>query len=868
MATPSLWRVLAIALAATACVSAAPSASAAEFGSGEVAAACGEPSDAPYPASVLGDDPLGYWRLCQWGVSSTPNYADESGNGRTLLGSPNATSTSPTAKSPGGPLTNETNAFQDFSASYIGTPSTTGIYAPLTKTTVRGAFSVEAWVKPKTAYTACPTCGFVIPVARSAGSWQLGWAGTAPARGREPSWVHGGLPGPPIGANGWTFTIYAGYDCHGTSPCNPDNTHYVTAHRLQTTAPVEADSWYHLVATYDGLTMRLYVNGALAGELNVGAVDDVLTPNNGQFRLGYASDEENAANTGFISACGCAMLRGSEDEAAYYGYALTAEQIAGRFEAATHNPLSEQAGPDSAYRRGVATDAPYLWFPLDEHYVESTSRATCYPCPSYERTTGLNAGQVFAPMRDITGPSFPLTKDDRGLEFSDGARISTNQGPKYPLPSTTTNMSVETWIQTAPSTPEKQAFFSTPTCSGCSGTVALRLNAGALEIRADTDGFPFNTWQSLAGQGLDDDKWHHVLVVRDLTGAAKWRAYVDGQPTGVTRPTSTQSLLRGKYLGLGDMNASADITGNGRIALDEFAYYTRALDGSRVDYAAALRRHAPVLLYDSGEKFHVVSPGALTDFYVEGGIFDWSNSLKDASGVFAMANPSFGDSQAWDLDLLQLSYLAAGYTSGESPPSRRAGTPASEDDFVSARGNDDDGYYEDDSHEMELRDGYPYKIYGRIASTSDGEVWLQYWFFYYFNPDPFGLFGPVHEGDWEMAQVGLGGDLAPDRVAFAQHTSGQRCDWSLIDHVGDQPVVYVAEHSHASYFSDPAGYDHADGLGGGLLTPNVEEITGGSPPWVNWPGHWGDSSASPHGPKFQGDKWSDPTSWAAGLPSC
>jgi hypothetical protein len=139
VSTPRSWRVLATALAAITCACAPSGASAATaFGAGEVAPACGEPSDDPYPSNVLADNPLGYWRLCQWGVSSTPNYADESGNGRTLVGSPNATSTSPTAKSPGGPLTNETNAFQDFNASYIGVPSTTGNYAAPTKTTARG----------------------------------------------------------------------------------------------------------------------------------------------------------------------------------------------------------------------------------------------------------------------------------------------------------------------------------------------------------------------------------------------------------------------------------------------------------------------------------------------------------------------------------------------------------------------------------------------------------------------------------------------------------------------------------------------------------------------------------------------------------
>jgi Concanavalin A-like lectin/glucanases superfamily len=474
----------------------------------------------------------------------------------------------------------------------------------------RGPFSVEAWVRSKQSYTDCPTCGFVVPVARSAASWQLGWAGTAPARGRDPLWVHDGIPGPPIGANGWTFTIYDGYHKH-CSGCADDTTHYITAHRLQTTAPIEAGRWYHLVATYDGLSMRLYVDGALAGELGVGAIGDVRSAPSGLFGFGYAADEDHSSNTG-ASSSGQVQLQGAIDEGAYYGHELAAEQVADHYDTASSNPLSGQAGVSSAYRGGVANDNPYLWFPLDEHYTEASTRATCYPCPSYERTTAANTGAVGAPVRDITGPSWPLGAKDHGLDFRDGARIATTQGPKYPLPSSTTNMSVETWIQTAPGTPEKQAFYATPTCGSCSGMVGLRLNAGALDLRADNDGFTFNTWQSLGGQGLNDGRWHHLIVVR------------------------------------------------------EFAYYTRALEESRVDYDALLSRHAPQLMYDNDELYYPLAASAITDLFVDNGQDRDSNSLKNPEGnaadpeegVFAIANPGqIPPNGTGVFDRLELDYL-------------------------------------------------------------------------------------------------------------------------------------------------------------------------------------------------------------------
>lgn len=293
-----------------------------------------------------------------------------------------------------------------------------------------------------------------------------------------------------------------------------------------------------------------------------------------------------------------------------------------------------------------------------------------------------------------------------------------------------------------------------------------------------------------------------------------------------------------------------------------------------IDYDTLLQRHVPILKYDSGEDFHVVSPGALTDFYVPGGLFDLSNSLKDDQGEFAISNPAFGDSLGWSLDKLTLDYMHPTYPSGEVPPSSRSGTAADDGDFLSARGNDDDGHYDDDAREMELRTGYPYKVYGRVAHGSDGKIWLQYWFFYYFNPDPFGQVGPVHEGDWEMIQVGLKPDLTPDDAAYAHHEGGQVCDWSDVERAGDIPVVYVAQHSHASFFGPGeipfpySLYDRADGLGGGLFLADLEQVRTADPAWVAWPGKWGDSGASPRGPAFQGAKWSDPSSWAGGLAGC
>lgn len=288
------------------------------------------------------------------------------------------------------------------------------------------------------------------------------------------------------------------------------------------------------------------------------------------------------------------------------------------------------------------------------------------------------------------------------------------------------------------------------------------------------------------------------------------------------------------------------------------------------DYGSLLESHAPILKYDSGETFHAISPGAITDFAdPPSGGYSLSdafvNILWDDSGneIAAAGSPGPGNGP-WPPTMV-LGTLGANYWFGPGPEDQPA---ASSTDYINPRG-DSASTYAADAASMEASSAYADKVYGRVAYGDEGKLWLQYWIFYYHNPIEVG----EHEGDWEMIQVGLDSSNQPDVVAYSQHTGGQVCDWDQIELSGDRPVVYVAEGSHASYFGPDRiplqhFYDHADGQGGTLASPDVEEITSASPSWVGWPGTWGNGGGSPDGPQFQSQKWADPTEWKSGLNSC
>jgi hypothetical protein len=287
-------------------------------------------------------------------------------------------------------------------------------------------------------------------------------------------------------------------------------------------------------------------------------------------------------------------------------------------------------------------------------------------------------------------------------------------------------------------------------------------------------------------------------------------------------------------------------TGIGRVANVSVREYDRTVpQGTAV--ADLLRRHLPVLRYDSQGSFPADSPAILTNRVSPTGE---ANALKRADGTI-LATASGGRRRP----RLGLEFLGwPGYGDGGA---------VARSDFLDATGRD----YVLQAREMH-RGQFADRIYGRAIRRDNGGWWLQYWFFYLYNNKAFLGLG-LHEGDWEMVQVQLGSGGRPGAMAFAQHGHGQRCRWEAVERQGERPVVYVARGSQASFptagrHDAPVVPDHADGKGALVDNATLEVIDSGSPGWVDWPGRWGSSkgrhmleSNSPRGPAHQ-EKWAEP----------
>ena len=217
-----------------------------------------------YAAAVAADSPAGYWRL---GEPSGSSAADASGNGRaaSYLGAPTLGQV--------GVVGGNTAAGFNGSSQYGQVPFDAALNP--------AQFSVEAWAKV------------------------TGGAGTYRSVVTSRNGSFGGYILYATPADTWQFWLGNG-----------------SSWRIVGGPAVTLNAWTHLVATFDGATAKLYVNGVLAAS-SVGAAFAANTT--APLRFG-AGRSESAASYFFA---------GGLDEFAVYPAALSAARIQAHYNAAT-----------------------------------------------------------------------------------------------------------------------------------------------------------------------------------------------------------------------------------------------------------------------------------------------------------------------------------------------------------------------------------------------------------------------------------------------------------------------------------------------------------------------------------------------------
>jgi hypothetical protein len=115
--------------------------------------------------------------------------------------------------------------------------------------------------------------------------------------------------------NGMNFGLFDGI----LKIVNPkaDSSDWVAA---SSTTQFVADTWYHVVGTYDGTDLRLYVNGELEGTANNPGCE-IRCGQNARIARMYRADSEYPL-----------YLKGKVDEMKYYEYALPPDAVKRHYE--------------------------------------------------------------------------------------------------------------------------------------------------------------------------------------------------------------------------------------------------------------------------------------------------------------------------------------------------------------------------------------------------------------------------------------------------------------------------------------------------------------------------------------------------------
>lgn len=249
-------------------------------------------------AEVLGDNPSGYWRLGEVTGSTVVNSGSlgDAGNGQLAGG---VISGVPGPR----PLIFPGFESANFAARFNGTGAKVEIpYSP--ELNPGGAFTVEAWVKP----------------ARAGGPAAWVFSSLNVATGRNGY----ALAQDYAAKNQWEFRL-------------GDSSGYIA---MAYGGNVDTNNWQYLAGVYDGTTARLYVNGALAASASLG-------------RPFQPNTTEKTVIGGRINEPNPYYYAGDVDEVAVIPRALSASEIAARFQIAT-SPAS--GGQVFSYAGLIKTD--------------------------------------------------------------------------------------------------------------------------------------------------------------------------------------------------------------------------------------------------------------------------------------------------------------------------------------------------------------------------------------------------------------------------------------------------------------------------------------------------------------------------------
>lgn len=456
---------------------------------------------ADYSNTVMSFNPVAYWPLNE---TNQPPAAALTATNVGTLGTIGNGNISGVAFSLTSPLAGVTDKAMSLSSAAVTTPYNTNL-------TLKGSFSAEGWFNPDDDGTteACLSCG------------ELG--------GNRSGWLIYKLGG----GGGWSFRLY---DQNGGNAT-------INIAGGDTTPGV----WHHVVATWDGTTASVYVDGVLA---NSGTITDLApVPNtDGNFTIGVRSD-------------GAFPFPGGADEVALYTNLLSAADVLAHYQNGTN------AARGTPYNNLVLSKNPLLYFRLNEGIsgnLASLPVATNYgslgPVVNGKYYPGTEPGVVGPPGTGFGSKNFAthfVPARGSGVECGNDAGLDIG----------TNAMTVVCWFKGGP-TDYKNRFQSPLGRSDASWRMDVDWFGQARFVSGSPD--------CVGSTYINDNVWHFYAGVFDGT---EQYIYIDGLLDG--EATGSGGSDPGAKMRIGGVGDYGDRYFNGSIA--QVAVFASALTPANIE---------------------------------------------------------------------------------------------------------------------------------------------------------------------------------------------------------------------------------------------------------------------------------------------
>jgi hypothetical protein len=302
---------------------------------------------------------------------------------------------------------------------------------------------------------------------------------------------------------------------------------------------IPLNEWVHVMGTYDGSYLRVYINGSIDGEqaASIGPI--------------YVSDAPLRIGAFFqIAPYGICPFGGMIDEVAIYNRALSAEEINQHYQDGLHGLGYEV--------ECVNTPSGLVgWWPGDGNADDIVGG---------NNGTMVGGATFVSPGR--VGDSFTFPGG-----ATDYVRISNNNSLE-PL-----NVTVDAWVR-SDGTPGNNRYIVAKGAHGCTAaSYALYTRSGGLYFYVFNPSYGYKLSPGAPGT-IWDGNWHHIAGTYD---GAYVRLYVDGVEVGsgiaTTIPigyglATDNDLIIGQYTGTCSLPFKGDI--------DEVEIFNRALPASEI----------------------------------------------------------------------------------------------------------------------------------------------------------------------------------------------------------------------------------------------------------------------------------------------